>query len=207
MTMRSCISITCAGCRAPQAQGYARRTHRRRNDDQLQGSYIVIHPFGSSSWKSFPPRRVRELLTELAASEPELSFVITGGPENAEQAEAIVAGMPRTSVAAGLPIRHAAAILRDAVLYVGVDTGTTHLAALMQQNVIALEHNASPEWLPTYDPHAVILTNRDDCACQGRKNGECKVIEDGLPYHRCLYEISDASIQEAVERMLAANKA
>lgn len=161
-------------------------------------SYIVFHPFGSSSWKSFPPRRVHELLTQLSTQYPAMSFVVTGGPENTEEAERIIEGVPRTYTAAGLPIREAATLIADARLYIGVDTGTTHLACLFQQQSILLEHNASPEWLPTYNPNAVILTNDASCACKGRKNGDCRVDEEGKPYHRCLYDIADQTILEAV---------
>lgn len=165
-------------------------------------SYIVFHPFGSSSWKSFPPRRVHELLMELARRYPNMAFVVTGGPENQEEAERIIEGVPRAYTAAGLPIREAATLIAQARLYIGVDTGTTHLACLLQQQSILLEHNASPEWLPTYNPNAVILTNDTNCACKGRKNGDCRVDEEGKSYHRCLYDIADQTILEAVGRVL-----
>lgn len=167
-----------------------------------QGSYLVYHPFGSSSWKSFPPRRSHELLLKIRTQYPDLGLVITGGKENQEEAERIGKGVNKVFVATGLPILEAAAVIRDAKAYVGVDTGTLHLASLLNQHVVALEHNASPEWLPTYNPNAHILTTTEHCECGGHKNDRCVAWEEGKPYLRCLYEISDEAILELVKRLV-----
>lgn len=168
--------------------------------------YIVFHPFGSNSWKSWPPARCRSVLLALAKQYPLFSFVITGGSENAKQGREIIADIPRTTLAAGLPILDVASIIQHSALFIGVDTGTTHLASVVNHKVIALEHNANPEWLPTYNPNGVILTNKEHCICGGVKNESCKVVVDGSPYMRCLYEISDETIVEAVVSSLAIAK-
>jgi len=170
---------------------------------EMKGAYIVLHPFGSSSWKSWPPRRSKELLDKLGKLYPSFNFVVTGGKENEKAAKDIAQGMPRTTTATGLPILEAAGVIQDAALFIGVDTGTLHLASVMNQKVIALEHNASPEWLPTYNPSAVVLTNREHCMCGGVKNDSCVAWEDGVPYMRCLYEIADETILSAVGAFLA----
>jgi len=164
--------------------------------------YIVYHPFGSSSWKSFPPRRSRELLAALAVAYPSHGLVITGGLENEIEAQQIAAAVPGAFVATGLPIREAIGIIKGSALYIGVDTGTLHLASVLQHPVIALEHNASPEWAPTYDRNAVVLTNTEHCECDGVKNDTCLVEEEGKPYMRCLYEITDESILRTTKDFL-----
>ncbi len=170
-----------------------------------EGSYVVFHPFGSSSWKSFPPRRMHDLIARFLELHQGYSAVITGGAENQAEAESIAAQLPpsRVALAINLPIREAAGVIDRAALYVGVDTGTTHVASVMGGPVVALEHNASPEWLPTYDAQAVILNNPTHCQCHGRKNDVCKIVVDGKPYLRCLYEISDETILGAIARILA----
>lgn len=165
-------------------------------------SYIVLHPFGSSSWKSWPPRRARELLLALGKKYPQYSFVVTGGKENTNQTLKIVEGVPRTISALGLPILEAIGIIAGSKLFIGVDTGTMHLASVMQHDVIALAHNAGPEWLPLYNPNAIIVTNLEHCTCDGVRNDTCKVFEDGLQYTHCIYDISDEMIFVAVAQKL-----
>lgn len=163
---------------------------------------IVIHPFGSSSWKSWPPRRTRELAEYLQVRYKEHTIVITGGPENAAEAQSLAHNLPKAVAFTGAPILEVASLLLRSDLYIGVDTGITHLACLMQVPSLLLEHNASPEWSPRYNPNATILTEKVHCECQGRKNQACRAEVDGRSYHRCLVEISDAKIQETVAMIL-----
>ncbi len=181
---------------------FAFKSHMPASFPFAAKEYIVVHPFGSSSMKSFPPRRTKEVLLQLATKYPQMNFVITGGSENAAAAHGIAESVPRSIVCAGLPILDAVGVIEHAAVFIGVDTGTMHLASVIGQNVVALEHNASPEWLPTYNPNASILTNKEHCTCDGVKNDTCVVVEDGVSYKRCLYEISDESILESVDTHL-----
>jgi ADP-heptose:LPS heptosyltransferase len=164
--------------------------------------YIVFHPFGSSSWKSFPPRRSKELLQLLIERYPELSIVVTGGVENEAEAKEITQGLPRIMLATNLPILELAALIKSAVLYLGVDTGPTHLAAMLTKESVVLSHNTGVSWKQSYNPKGIILTNDTHCLCDGKKGAECKVIEDGKPYLRCLYDITNEVILEAVQKFL-----
>lgn len=127
-----------------------------------KGSYIVLHPFGSNEVKSLPRERARSIIRALAAAYPELSFVITGGASDTDALRALAEGLPRTQIAAGLPILEVAGLIESAVLYIGVDTGITHLAAMMGKNVLALEHPTFPRWYPTYNPKTTLLLSATD---------------------------------------------
>ncbi len=168
-----------------------------------EGPFIVIHPFGSSSWKSWPPRRTRELAEYLRKRYEKYTIVITGGPENATEAQSLAQDLQSVVAFTGAPILEVASLLLHSDLYIGVDTGITHLACLMQVPSVLLEHNASPEWSPRYNPNATILTEKAHCECRGRKNQACRAEVDGRSYHRCLVEISDVKIQETVGMRLA----
>jgi len=125
-------------------------------------SYIVVHPFGSNDLKSLPPERCRSILKALGDANPQLSFVVTGGKQDGAAIEKIIEGLPRTQAAIGLPILEVAGLIQHAVLYIGVDTGVTHLAAMMGKRVLALEHPTMPRWFPTYNPKTVMLKSEPD---------------------------------------------
>lgn len=172
-----------------------------------KGAYIVFHPFGSSSSKSFPPRRSKELLALLADTYPHYPVVITGGKENEAEAKEISAGIAHTTLALNLPILELAALMGNSALYIGVDTGPTHVASMLKVPSVILTHNMGPSWMPRYNPNAIILTNDTRCVCDGNKGGECVVYEDGKPYLRCLYDITDDQILQATEHFLSHAKA
>ncbi|HEV8667002.1 MAG TPA: glycosyltransferase family 9 protein, partial [Candidatus Paceibacterota bacterium] len=129
------------------------------NFNLSKGTYIVVHPFGSNQLKSLPPERTHSILQALAAAHPQFSFVVTGGPQDGVAIQKIIDGLPRTQAAIGIPILEVAGLIQHAVLYIGVDTGITHLAAMMGKNMLALEHPTHPRWFPTYNPKSVMLLN------------------------------------------------
>lgn len=121
------------------------------------GSYIVLHPFGSSDFKSLPAERCRSILKALAAAYPRFSFVVTSSVQDSPAAHALVEGLPRAQAAVGLPILEVAGLIQNAALYIGVDTGITHLAAMMGKETLALEHTTYPHWYPLYNPKTTLL--------------------------------------------------
>jgi ADP-heptose:LPS heptosyltransferase len=167
-------------------------------------SYIAVHPFPTLPSKSLPMRRWRTLLVELSQKYPELSFVITGSKENDAAAHQMAQGIPRTIVAIGYPILEVAGIIKDSALYIGVDTGITHLAGVLQHTSVVLGQRSSPTWLPYYNPNTMVLLNTARCTCDNGKR-DCLVEEDGQMYYRCLYDITDDAIFEAVDISLKNN--
>ncbi len=122
-------------------------------------SYIVLHPLGSNEVKSLPQERAQSILLSLAKAYPQLSFVVTGGPQDQAVIESIAANTPRARTAAGLPMLEVAGLIQNAALYIGVDTGVTHLAAMMGKEMLALENADFPRWYPTYNPKTVMLSS------------------------------------------------
>lgn len=167
-----------------------------------KGTYIVFHPFGSSTWKSFPPRRCRALLMAIRERYPGIACVVTGSNADKEAAERIVDGMAGTSVAIGLPLPQLAHLLQESRVYIGVDTGITHLASVLRRKSIVLGHRSDPIWLPYYNPHATVLFNERRCECSGVKSDHCAAEVDGVLYRKCLIDIDDESILSHTRGML-----
>jgi heptosyltransferase-1 len=173
----------------------------------IAGNYIVFHPFGSSSWKSWPPRRSKILLQLLTQKYPGYSLLISAAREDAKEAHEIADAVPNVQVLENLPILEVAGVIQNAALYIGVDTGITHIAGVLAQKRIVLSHNIGKTWRAIYNPNAVILTNDEHCVCTGEKGPECNVVEDGKSYTRCLYDITDEQILQAVDHFLPHAKA
>lgn len=167
-----------------------------------QGAYVVLHPFAANPKRGLPLRRWRSLVAHLHKTYPHLSVVVTGSAGDASAAQDIARAGAR-SLAGALSLSETAALVGNAALYIGVDTGITHLAALMRVPSVIVGNRSNPSWLPAYNENARILTKDGPCGCMGDKRGNCAVVEDSKEYFRCAYDVSDAAINEAVREKLA----
>ena len=113
------------------------------------GSPVVgIQPvsFPTKPQRDWPVESFAALLRSLAAGYPRASFVILG-----DQAALAAAGRLRAAVgervivAAGrFPLRQSAALIGRLDLYIGVDTGPTHIAGALGTPMVALYHCSYP---------------------------------------------------------------
>ncbi len=166
--------------------------------------YILIHPFAANETRSLPLPRWNQLLKKINAQFPEMEIVITGATANRDAVNVIGKGLLRTEIILGAPLLEVAERIKSAQLYIGVDTGISHLAGVLQKKMILIGNRSNPTWLPTYNPNARILFQEKNCTCDGMKGGNCRVIEDGHSYYRCMYEVTDDEILCAMQEILAA---
>lgn len=169
------------------------------------GSYLVIHMFGTRVRLSFPPKRWRIFLGDLARRYPAMSFVLTGAAKDKVLIEEVSSGLPRMEISIDRPILEVAGMIERSALYVGIDTGITHLAAMLRKPSVVIGNNSNPLWWPSYNPNGVILVNLERCSCTGDKNDDCRVYEDGVGYHRCTYDIRAEDVFAAIEAKLPGN--
>ena len=114
---------------------------------------IVIHPGSGSRDKNYPPELWLEIITRLKGKYPERSkrIIMLLGPaeegmlsffrEAVNQMDARLIYCPERDALIDL--------LRRASLYIGHDSGITHLAAMMGVPVMAIFRKSSPEqWAP-----------------------------------------------------------
>jgi heptosyltransferase-2 len=91
--------------------------------------WIVLGIGSSSPDKDWPVERWGELIAALARRSPGTAFLI-GGPDHAARARRLVQSAPATTMnACDLPIMEAAALMQNADLFVGCDSGPMNLAA------------------------------------------------------------------------------
>ncbi|SES83257.1 glycosyltransferase family 9 protein [Geodermatophilus poikilotrophus] len=95
----------------------------------VPGGYAVLHPGASSPTRRWPVERYAAVGDALAADG--LVVVVTGGPGERAVGAAVVAAMraPAVDLTGATSLGGLAALLRDAAVLVGNDTGTAHLAA------------------------------------------------------------------------------
>ena len=167
------------------------------------GSYIVLHPLSLNARRSLPVRRWPVLIRALREQYPALTVVVTGGKQDKEIVERIIQDIPGVEACLGRPILEVAHIIQHSALYIGVDTGITHLASVLGHQTVLIGNRSNPTWWPVYNPNAVVLCNDTRCLCLGDKGKQCSVEEEGQLYYRCIYDISDEQILHAIAQFLS----
>lgn len=173
----------------------------------VRDSYVVIHPCASSFARSLPASRWVNIFQYIAYNFPEMKIVVTGSKQDDVFIQTIFnTGVPPSSVvdlAGKLSMMELANIIDGSRGYVGVDTGITHLAGVLQKRSVVIGNRSNPCWLPSYNKNATILTERKNCTCDGQKGGNCLYQIGGERYYKCMIDIPEESIYEGVRSMLA----
>jgi len=126
--------------------------------DRVARRFLAIHPGSGSPRKNWPPDRFAALAERLAAGG---SFLLIEGPADAEAA-APVSCLPSAVRARDVPPRVLGAMLAHAGLYVGNDSGVSHLAAAWGAPVLALFGPTDPaQWAPV-GPRVNVLRGKDE---------------------------------------------
>lgn len=171
----------------------------------LERPYIVVHPFASSRSRSLPTKRWEDIFNWLTITYPNHGIVISGGPVDKIAAEALMKPS-YTNVYFSEDIVSSflakVELIARAQLYVGVDTGPTHIAAHVGVPTIVIGNNSNPCWLPYYNSAVTVLMNLSVCTCQGDKTGGCFEYEDKVAYYRCMYCIDQNEIKDAITKKL-----
>lgn len=147
--------------------------------------------------RELPPATARALLALLCERHPQRVFAVSCSASESERQRlgAIVDGLsyPNLRVLAGtLTIAQLAAVLAQARLHIGPDTGTLHLAWLQGTPTVSwfLNHEALLAWAPRGSHHRVLVSALEQ-------------TRDGKP----LSGISAATLAAAVDEMLTAQTA
>ena len=171
---------------------------QRHVPSHLTASCIVGFAPGSK-WQSkvWPEERFAEVGRRLIESE-NIFPIVFGGSEDRSLGDRLISQWGRGANAAGqLSVRLAAAALSHCQLYVGNDTGTMHLAAVVGTKCVVLMSALDwpGHWNPYGDGHLVL---RRSVPCEGCLLQVCD--KEGL---RCLKEISVADVIDACSELLA----
>ncbi|WP_233495651.1 glycosyltransferase family 9 protein [Geodermatophilus sp. TF02-6] len=129
----------------------------------VPGGYAVLHPGASAPTRRWPVARYAAVGDALAADG--LAVVVTGVPAERDAAAAVVAAMRASAVdltgATGLG--GLAALLRDAAVLIGNDTGSAHLAAAVGARSVTVFLPGDPvRWAHPGRRHRAVVA---DVAC------------------------------------------
>jgi len=123
--------------------GEAGRAREAQGD--LERSFLAVHPGSGSAEKTWPAERFAALVRTLS---PIRSWLLVEGPADAASVRPLE-GIPGMRLARSLPPRVLGTLLASAGLFVGNDSGVSHLAAAWGAPTLALFGPTNPAvWAP-----------------------------------------------------------
>jgi len=105
-----------------------------------------IASFPTKAYRDWPMQNFVDLGARILDHYPDAHILVLGGKESRDKAEWLETQLPGrvTSVAGRFNLRMTAAVMQHLDLYVGVDTGPTHLVGALDIPMVALYHCYHP---------------------------------------------------------------
>ena len=107
---------------------------------------LQMASFPTKAHRDWPVSSFQELIARIVATHAQARFLLLGDAAAAKKAVPLLAACPQhVALAAGrLSLRQSAALMAELDLYIGVDTGPTHIAGALGIPMVALYHCAYP---------------------------------------------------------------
>jgi ADP-heptose:LPS heptosyltransferase len=160
---------------------------------------VAFIPGSKMSAKCWPESRFTDLGRLLLQHIPDLKIVIVGGTEDTQLGDRLCnswGGNHGVNFAGKLSVMGSAALLKYTTLYIGNDTGTMHLAAMVGVPCVAIfsSRDYPGRWDPFGSNHTIL---RRDLDCSGCMLHTCVALNNA-----CLDGISTVSVFNAVLKQL-----
>jgi len=158
---------------------------------------IAFCPGCKKPGNTWPPDYFLEIARRLVGLH-RFELVILGGPAERVLANYLSDALGGEAIYATgrFSVMESAAVLARCSLLIGLDTGTTHLAAAVGVPCVVVQSaNSFPgQWDPLGDVHTVI---RADVACEGCLQQQCPMAG-----HPCMHDISVDRVWTAIEKAI-----
>lgn len=147
--------------------GDHRASLRARGAQPLIGLQIASFP--TKGYRDWPVANFIELCRRIRAEHSHAHFLILGGKLERERTRALHTALAdcSTHYAGSLTLRQTAALMNEVDLYVGVDTGPTHIMGALHRPMVAMYHGYSPSRLLAPLEHPCLWTVDHPRAGQG----------------------------------------
>jgi len=153
----------------PAEKDWAREYLGKLSNDRGPLVGLQIAGFHATSYRDWPLERFAELCGRMRARWPGVHLMLFGGAaERARTGElARRVGGRVTNLAGSVTLRQSAALLDRLDLYIGVDTGPTHIMSALDAPMVAIYHCHSPSFAigPLERPRCYVVDHPRPAPC------------------------------------------
>jgi heptosyltransferase-3 len=107
---------------------------------------LQVRAFPTKAWRDWPIGHFAELCRRMLERWPAAHFLLFGGPEDRARTEELAVLLPgrATSLAGELNLRASSALMAELDLFIGLDSGPTHIVGAFDIPLIGLYHCLTP---------------------------------------------------------------
>jgi ADP-heptose:LPS heptosyltransferase len=169
---------------------------RRGFGEEERSRVIVIHPGSGSRKKVWPLVRFLELVNHLQAHQDLKPLIVLGPAEGAEVQKAFEEMRSSAPILAkGLSLIQLASVMKGCRLFIGNDSGISHMAASLGLPVVVIFGPTNPKvWSPRGERVRVVRLGIPCSPCPQEKFFQCKDFE-------CMKGIEIKEVLQAFESM------
>ncbi|MDX8470249.1 glycosyltransferase family 9 protein [Mesorhizobium sp. VK23B] len=163
-------------------------------------AFLAVHAGASFPGRRWQPERFAAAIERISA-ETGLDVVLIGGPDENEAAHKVIAAAktPVVNLVGALSLETLLALLKEARLFVGNESGPMHMAAAAGTPVVGLFGRTNPvRWGPVGVP-SISLRPSMPCDCVG--GDLCRRTDSSKAC--CVWRLEVDSVVEAVRELLA----
>lgn len=193
------LGVDTSGCRANVAVLDSDREAMRDRLDAagITGKYLVVHPGGGQNpgmtldAKRYPPEKLDALVNHLT-EKLDAAVVVIGSPKDQPLVDAVrEALIPHHAPFTNLTFGQIAALAAGSALYIGNDTGMTHLASAAGAKTVAIFGPSDPKRYAPFGKDVLTLWRPTDVGSRGVAGG----VSGGWNWDRDGISVDDAEKQ------------
>lgn len=169
-----------------------------------RNGFVAVHAGASFPGRRWQPERFAAAIDRIA-SEIGLPVALVGGPDEREIAAEVVAGAssPIVNLVGALPLETLQALLKEARLFVGNESGPMHMAAAAGTPVVGLFGLTNPiRWAPVGAPSITVRPSMP-CDCVG---GDL-CLKTNPSRACCVWRLEVDAVVNAVRELLSRTEA
>jgi len=151
LTLPAAIGAPPAGYHLAYQVSAKEKAWARRTLDRLPARHtpligLQVASFPTKAYRDWPLENFSALCERILQHHPNAHFLIFGGPLEKQRTQALYQQFPlcSTLLAGRLSLRQTAALMNELDLYIGVDTGPTHMMGSLHRPMVALYHSCCP---------------------------------------------------------------
>lgn len=130
---------------------------------------LQVRAFPTKAWRDWPIAHFAELCRRVVERWPAAHVLLFGASDDRPRTLELVRLLPRhaTSLAGELGVRESAAVMNELGLFIGLDSGPTHIMGALQAPMIVLYHCLVPSRLmkPLDRPHCYVVDHPQASGC------------------------------------------
>ena len=188
----------------PLPQETARALELMEKFDLHRNRFVAVHAGANFPGRRWQPERFAAAIDRMS-TETELKVALVGGPDESDIAAKIMAGTaaPVADLIGALSLETLLALLKEARLFLGNESGPMHMAAAAGTPVVGLFGLTNPvQWGPVGVP-SISLRPPMPCDCVG--GDLCRRTDPSKAC--CVWRLEVDSVVEAVRELLARTEA